>query len=806
MNLNVFVRKLYINRKYLIINIVGLSIALSSILLVFSFVKNELSYDRFHSKADRICRITQNTNTGISSMIDARFFRYKFLRLKQAHPEIEAITGLSSFRKAIVTIGDNSFYSTKVFGVDSSFFDVFDFKLIAGNKNTIFNNPNQAAITENLAKRYFGTTDVVGRQITIMHQRNDKAGVYTIKGVLKDFPENSHIKADILCSFRAAEMPLSWAYSYILLAKGVDCKALQASIQKQWDKENEARDTHPKVNLQPLTKIHLYSHKSREMEQNGNIRTLILLISGVLIILIVALINFLNFSYVRFLSELKYSRIKMVNGATKFNIIKEFFYETIALLVFVVTIGLLLKDFFQNYLHYNFYASQHELVFVIVCFALFIVFLALIPLFFRSFQENGSRVANHKKLYQISLAVQLLLSMAAISSTLFIQKQIAYTNRLHPKASDSNIIVIPRNPDVAVANFELLKEELLKYPEIIAACGVSEEPGGTVTDNFPYFYNGDTSTNGKTLNVLVTDKDFFSFMGIKAIAGTTDLGTIPTYEWEQKAMKLWYLERYNKKIPKGLKKEILSYSEKYIINKTALKHMGIKNPQDAIGKEFRINQQLNYLFPEGKIVGVVDDFHYTNVHDKVKPLAILPRKLFCHNFLFRIDAKNRAKALAIINRKWNEINKGIPFTYEFISESYHKVYKSEYQQMKVLSLFSVLSILLSIIGMYAMISYKLKQKTKEIGIRKVNGATVFEILKMLNADFVRLVTISFIISVPVTYYVMQKWLESFAYKTGLSWWVFAAAGLFVLLLTVITVTLQSLYIARKNPTEMIRYE
>jgi putative ABC transport system permease protein len=805
MNINILTRKINKTRRYFIINIVGLSLALSSVMLVFSFVKNELSYDRVHSKANRICRITQNTNTGISSMIDARFFTGYFADIKNSFPEVECITGLSSFRKAIVTIRENSFYTEKAFRADSSFFKVFDFELLVGDQNTILNTPGQAAVTESLANKYFGTTDVLGRQIKIVHQRTNEPETYTIQGLLKDFPENSHIKAEILCSFPNDKYS-HWAYSYMLVAKNTNIKNLQNKIQKNWDETNKDEDVRPLIELQPLTDIHLKSHKTREMEPGGNINTLILLISGALIILIVALINFINFNYVRFLAEIKNIRIKIVNGASNLAIAKEFLSEVVVLLVFVITFSLIFVEFFIDYLHFDFYTSKPELIVLITLFSLLILSIAFVPMFYRKTRETVRTFVTNKKSYEISLLVQLLLSIVAISSTLFIQKQMNYINKLHPKANDASVIVIPRNPSSAVAKFELLKEQLRKYPEIISACGVSEEPAGTVTDNFAYTYNGDTTGNDKTLNVLIVDEDFFSFMGIKSIAGTVDLGTIPNFEWEQDAIRLWSTEQVNRKVPDGIKEKITSYSEKYIINETALKHIGIKNPKDAIGKEFRINQQLSYLFPNGRIIGVVPDFKYTNVHEKVKPLAIMPRRMFCHNFLFRIDTVNQAKAISLIEKKWNEINEGIPFNYEFITDSYRKVYKNEYMQMRVLMLFAIISILLSLIGMYAMIAFKLKLQTKEIGIRKVNGASVFQIIWMINTDFFKWLAIAFVLAVPVTLFAINRWLENFAYKTGLSWWIFALAGIAILLIIVVTVSLQTFGIARRNPVEALRYE
>ena len=804
MNITILLRKINKNRRYFFINIVGLSLALSSLLLVFSFVKNELSFDRFHSKADRIYRLTQNTNTGISSMIDARFFTASYSELNGNHPEIEQITGLSSFRKTIITINNNSFYSTKAFRADSSFFEVFDFELLVGNKETLFKIPDQAAITESMAMKYFGTTDVVGKQIKLMHQRINEAKIYTIKGVLKDFPTNSHFKAEILCSYPKTNNSL-WAYTYVLLSKGADYNAVQDSIQSDWDEELKDRGIQPLVNLQPLTDIHLHSHKTRELEANGNINTLILLISGVLIILIIALINFINLNYVQFLSQLKNIKIRIVNGASRFIIAKEFISEIIVLLIFVNIISFLFIDFFVDYLHLSFYSSKQELIILSLSFSILILLIALIPLLYRKNRGTTNLILSNRKSYQISLLIQLLLSIVAIASTLFIQKQINFTNNIHPKAKDASVIVLPNNPSEAIKNFELLKEQLLKYPEIKSVCGVMEEPAGPVIDNFRYTYNSDTTTESKTINVFVVDDDFLSFMNIKPIAGSVDLGVIPSFEWEQKAIKLWYAEDYGAKMPEN-PEEVRNYIGKYIINKTALKHLGIKNPEDAIGKEFQINHQMKYLFPKGKIIGVVDDFHYSSIHDKDKPMAIIPIKMFCHTFLIRIDTNNQAKALSIVEEQWNEINEGIPFNYEFITDSYQKVYKNEYMQMQVLMLFAFISILLSLIGMYAMIAFKLKLQTKEIGIRKVNGATTLEIIKMLNKDFIILTAVSFIIAVPISYFAMEKWLENFAYKTPLSWWVFALAGIVAVALTVLTVSAQSLGVALKNPVEALKYE
>ena len=800
-------RKINKNLKYFIINVIGLSIALVSIIFVFAFVFNEFSYDNFHSKAQRIYRITQNTNTGISSMIDARFSSWSFSDLKEKHPEIEEITGITSFRKAIVSINDKAFYSTKAYSVDSSFFKVFDYELIIGNKKTIFNHPKQVAITESLAKTYFGSINVIGKQVLITHQRSEKSEPYTIKAILKDFPKNSHFKADILCSLEKEGMN-NWAYSYMLLKLNVDYLKVQQAIQNDWDVLYKDEDRHPLVNLQALTDIHLYSHKSRELELNGNLGALLLLISGAIIILIIALINFINLNYVQFLSEQKNINIKIVNGASRYHIAIDFFKEIMILLISVYFSSFLILYYLSAILSFDILLIKMNigLMMIAVVYAILVIVLAFIPYIFKRRKRNSPLLISNKS-YQISFLVQFSLSIIIIISTLIIHQQINYIKLLHPQSQNDDIIVIPKNSSVAVSHFELFREKLLNHPEIIDVCAVSEEPGGTVTDNFPYTIDGDTNETFQSLNALITDDNFLNFMNIKTLAGTTKLNHTPSYEWDQKAMELDWAENYNYKLPDDFdKEEIMSYSEEYIINETALKHMGFKNPQEVIGKRFKLNHQMKYLFPKGTIIGVVEDFHYTNIHIKEKPLIIIPRMVFCHNFLIRFDTNNIQDALSVIQDEWEEVNNGIPFKYEFITDSYAKVYQSEYHQMKVLFLFTIVSILLSMIGLFAMISFKLRLKTKEIGIRKVNGATVFGIVKMLNLDFVKWVLIAFILSVPVSYYAMMKWLENFAYKTELSWWIFAFSGIIVLLITMITVSWISYLAARKNPVEALRYE
>lgn len=802
---NLFI-KIHKYRKYFLINMFGLSIAFAFALLVYSYTYNELSYDKMHSKADRICRLTLNSNSGKTSMFDARIWTGFAPILLNEIPLIKDVVRLSSFRKTIVTIDHNSFYSKRVFGVDSTFFNFFDYELILGNKEKLFKEPYQVAMSERMAKTYFGTIDVLNKQIKIVSQSNGEAENYYIKGIYKDFPDNSHFKADFLCTIDEAEN--NWSYTYLLLNQGVDFKQVQDSVQANWNRRYAETDYRPIANIQPLTDIHLHSHKSRELELNGNVRTLFLLISGALIILVIALINFINQNYVQYLSEHKNHMIKSVHGATRIVLAIEFLKETFILMILVSFLGFTIAYGLSDLFYYKAILHIPKIYMAAVTFLFLAVvsIAAFLPFLHRKTHQNQNFGKQPKRnIYKVFLVLQITLSIIAIASTLFLQKQINYINRLHPDAKKTDLIVIPNNPKNAVHSYETLKQQVLKHHEILDVSAVMEEPAGIVTDNFVYKLEGDNSDGKKTINVLCIDSNFFSFFNIKHIAGTINMGTTTTLEWEQKAIQLWQLKSNQKDIPEELEKAVKHHRGKYIINKMALSHLGIENAEKAIGLTFQI-ELMGDLFPQGEIIGVVDDFHYTNIYVKEKPLVMVARKMFTPIFLIRIDPNKKEEAIAVLKKEWERIMPDIPLQYEFVTDSYHKVYKNEHTQMKVLMLFAVISILLSTIGIYSMVSFNLKMKTKEIGIRKVNGATISEIVIMFNKDFVKWFTLAFLLAIPISYFAMQKWLENFAYKTSLSWWIFAMAGLIALLITLITVSLQSYWAARKNPVEALRYE
>jgi putative ABC transport system permease protein len=807
----VLFRKLKQDWKWLTINTIGLSAAIACILIIFLYARQELSYDRFHSKADQIYRVTSDSNNGATSMHPARVAGDWPQKLMTEYPAIEKTVRLVPFRKAIIKIGDQTFYTERAFSTDSSFFDVFDFKVLSGNTPKAFSQPSRAFISRSLAMKYFGNINIVGKEISILHQQGSIPKIYTIDGVMEDFPANSHFHAELLTSFTEVEDQTTWAYTYFLLKKGTNANVLRNTIQQKWEKENKSGDPTAIIYLQKLAEIHLFSHKTREMEKNGDIRSIILLLSGAFIVLFIALINFLNLSRVQFIAGIKSVKMKLINGASKQLLAREIAIESLLLSIFSVLIGILIAIKLSISLNITIFQPDRivEIIFIALVFIAIIAVLAVFPLYSSKIISDIKMTKIQGNLYTFPMIVQFTLAIVAIAGTLVLNRQMNFLASQHPASQNANMVVMANNPWESIQRYERLKTELLKNPAITNMTAAMEEPGGDILDNFSFEMEGIEKKEGQSINIFTSDSNFFELLGIKPLAGTTKLGFTPSQQWDSDAVELSQL-RQNKDADREkiaeMERKLGNYREKYILNESALKLMGIRKPEDAIGKRFRLTFFLPDLFPEGEIVGVVPDFHYTNLHSEEKPLVIAPRKIFNYCFIIDIDPNQRKKAIATIASIWQKINPEFPFEYEYITDSYQKVYAGEYAQTHVMSMFALISIILSSLGIFALATFSMQRRIKEIGIRKVNGARISEVLLMLNKDFVKWVAIGFMLAIPLAYFAMNKWLENFAYKTELNWWIFALSGILALGIALLTVSWQSWRAATRNPIEALRYE
>ncbi|MBN1790212.1 MAG: ABC transporter permease [Bacteroidales bacterium] len=804
------IQKLQQGLSWFSINLLGLSVAMACVIAAFLYTGNELSYDRMHSKTGRIYRVTTDSNDGETSMHPARVAGDWPGQLMTGYHAIEKMVRLVPFRKAVVKIGDQKFYTLNAFSTDSSFFDVFDFKIISGNREKALSLPGRAFISQSLAIKYYGSTDIIGREITIFHQQDPNPKTFIIDGVMEDFPGNSHFHAELLTSFTSVEDRTTWAYTYYLMKEGTNVEALRSDIQSKWEKENSDDSPVQILHLQPLADIHLFSHKTREMEKNGDIRSLILLGSGVLIIFLIAMINFLNLNRVQFISAMRSVKVRMIIGASKLRLACEMASRSLVLSLASFGIGMIIALEIGNILGSRAIQSSEikSLIWLALGYILVIALVAVLPLFTSGFSLSLKETGIRRNRYAIPLVVQFALSVIAIICTIGLYRQMQYMRNQHPASRNANMLVLSDNPWDVIQRYETLKSQLLENTCIKNVTAAMEEPGGDVLDNSPFEMEGIDPNNELAINIFTNDPNFFDFLNIKPLAGTTRIEYTPSIQWELDAVQLSTLRNTGKakQIVAEREHKLGNYREKYILNQSALNMLGIADPREVIGKRFRLTFFLPDLFPEGEVIGVVPDIRYTNLYNEEKPLVFTPRKTFNSTFIIEIDPLQRKKAIETLHSTWEKVNPEFPLQYEYITDAYRKVYTAEYAQSNVLSLFALISVIISTMGVFAIAVFSMQRRTKEIGIRKVNGARVIDIMKILNKKFVLWVTVAFVIACPIAWYAMHKWLEHFAYRITLSWWIFATAGAVALAVTLLMVSWQSWRAASRNPVEALRYE
>lgn len=801
------------NKKWFFINIIGIAIAFAAVLLVSSYSIHELSFDKFHSKSEEIYRINIE-NLDINGLPKTSRFEGKYLEgLYDNFPEIKEVVRIIKSDNSVITVGQEKFTSNHLYFTNKEFFKSFDFKLLHGNKLNLFSEPNQVAISKDKALSYFGTTDILGKEIKLKEQYSRSTYSYTIAGVMENFPTNSHFKADLLFSLSNYEdKKEESAYTYLLFEKGSNAEELKRSIEKYYSTKKQNNEPSIIVQLMPLNNIHLYSNSVDELRINGSISSLITLLIGVFIVSLIAFINHTNLSYVQFVTDLKNFKIRIVNGASLTDLAQIILVRSILQTSIAIPIGVLvvyLSSSLSNFFN-DIDISTLALVIISIIFYLLFAIAALLPLLTKQVLKDLSvspKIGSKK--FVVSLVFQFFLSIAAIIITIVLHRQIDFVKQKHPGSNQSAIVVIHDVPYFMISKYEKLKDALLQNPNIRNVSAAFFKPGLNVPYAYPIEMEGIESSEEKKLTAFSIDPDFFKLFDIKPIAGSLDMGVTSQIEWEKiaigihdsnpgKEMLLKKLNQYNK--------EHSGFKEKYILNTTALKVLGIRNPQDAIGKEFKFNFEAPEMFQKGEVIAVIDELHYGDMFSKEEPLVIAAKKIFNSTFIVQFNPKNKVESISILNSEWQKLAPNHPLQYEFINDIYAKIYRNQNNEMKALTLFAILSIVLSILGMFALSSYSIQHKTKEIGVKKANGASSIEIMLELIAEYLKWVVLSLVIASPIAYYIARDWLNNFAYKIDLSWWIFALAGSIAIIIAILTVSWQTWKAAGKEPVLALKYE
>jgi putative ABC transport system permease protein len=800
-NLKLAFRYLLRQKIYTLINIVGLTVSIAFSVLIIVWIKYELSYDKFNKNADRIYRFTIENNR--KDGYKAHFARCNQEWIKDLtgfFPEIESMATLIPRTGTTAIINDNRCYIQNTFYTDSLIFKVFSLNLLRGNPNIVLNRPKAVVISESFARKYFGNIDPVGKPLIISGEYDGKQWLkqnYSITGVFKDLPSNSHFHLDLLIARKTLPNEDNWQYVYLLLNTKSSPESLQNKFPALIKKYNpEAKQNEISLHIQPLTDIHLKSDKDRELEPNGSMMAIYVFGIIGIVVLLVSWINYFNLNMVGINSRFKGLYSQKTHGAININLIAGYAIETVIIVLFVslLSVGLLMvsfpavKTFTGNFINDKmFQCIPDTLPWLSLVFFGSIIIGSLPILSFiwrKSVLTPAVRYSGVTAKGKVSssfreglIVFQFTLAVTLIICSLVIKSQSNYIIEHQAGAKEDSVLVVKGFNQDVLDRYFLLKSQLLKSPYIKGVTASFEEPFGLTMDAMGFETPGiKNEFRDNKLWVYDVDDNYFRFYKLPFLVGN-DFTT------------------FNEKLK----------SEDYILNETAVKSLGW-TPEEAIGKPFKLKFSWDKVFYGGHIIGVVKDFNLNTLHHEIKPYVFFQKPIWLWNILIKPDPKNNQKAMADILKGWNQLIPEYPFEYNFNKELFFHAYKKEIIQTRLTGFFSFVAILISCMGLFAISSISIDRRTKEIGIRKTNGATTFQIIFMLSANFAKWVLCAFIISCPIAWYAMHKWLQNFAYKMELSWWIFAFAGFIAMVIALVTVSWQSWRAATRNPVESLRYE
>ncbi len=791
-------RNIYKNKLFSAINILGLSVGIALCFIIMLYVQDELSFDRFNVEADRTYRIAFKANINGGDIFEANVMPPVAAALKKEYPEVEEATRLNSNGDTKVSYNNKTFKENRLVIVDSNFFSVFTLPFVKGDPKTALMEPHTIVLTKDIAHKYFNDEEPLGKLLKIDNE------MFKVTGVMENMPANAHFHFDLftaLSNLPYAKDP-SWMssgmFTYIVLKKGIDYKKLEAKFPDMVEKYmgpqiqqnmgislEQFRTKGNKLGfiLQPLTSIHLYSHSNFELGESGD-ATYLYVFGGIAVfMLIVACINFVNLSTASASRRAKEVGVRKVAGSGRFQLISQFLSESvcitmIALIIAFVLIKLALpafNDLSGKHVHFD-----TKPVFAFVVLGLLVGLIAgLYPAFYlSSFKPiavlKGKLTSNHKSFgLRSSLVVfQFFISVGLIIGTIVVYQQMKFIQNKKLGYDREQLLTIP-NSYALGKNEQVYKQDLLKDSRIVSATVSWYKPAGPSGNNNALAYpEGHDNQIRKTLEYHV-DELYIPTFGMQMAAGRNFSASFAT---DSLAM---------------------------IINENAAKAFGWGTAH-AIGKTIiRQNSDRGKNVPF-HIVGVVKDFNFKSLHEPITPLLMTLQPE--GGLTFKIKTADISGLLATMKKQWEAFHTDEPFTYAFMDDLYNKTYSSEQKTGSILNMFSILTIFVACLGLFGLATYTAEQRTKEIGIRKVLGASIMQVTQMLSKEFLKLVLIASLIAFPVAWWAMNGWLQSFAYRIDISWWVFAFAALAALLIALLTVSFQAIKAAIANPVNSLRSE
>jgi len=831
--LKIALRNLRRHKGYTLINIAGLAIGMACCIAVLLFVQDEVRYDSYHELGDRIYRITSRAvlmSTGEDDLVADSPFLWGPAMTRE-YPEIADYVRFSPATQPSnpweIRFGETAFSESRILYADPSVFGIFSWPLRQGNAEHALAQPQSIVLSESMARKYFGQENPVGKILLVDPKRRDRSGRlthetldYKVTGVMKDIPRRSHFTADFLLAFVDLNEvygedvttgnvlnPGWWrwrfAQTYLMLREGADPAALETKFSAFLDRNvheaSKARGFYYKPFLQPLPEIFLGGNFAGQLVPVGDKDNLYLFSIVAFFVLLIGCINFMNLSTARATQRAKEVGIRKVVGAYRRQLIKQFLGESmlLSLIALLLALGLveIILPLFYQYLGKTFVREAADIVpltFGIAGIGLFVSLVAgSYPAFFLSRLKpvtilggEMSAKAKGQWLRKGLVIFQFGLSAILIVATVTVFNQLSFMRNYRLGFDQEQVLVLPPKLSQSLApDYEALKHELKKYPGIVEVTTASGLPGFDAGGEL-YGKEGAPGEDAIVLSEYAVDYNFIDMLGLELFAGrnfsremTTDAGGRDS---------------------SGRLRELA-----LVVNEETVKQFGWKSPEAALGQRIvRDPKAVDYV---GTIIGVVRNFHFQSLRQPMSPLVLSVLPGF--NFVaVKVQTENLTETIAFIRQTAARFAPEVPLDGSFLDENFAALYQAEEKIGEIFSYISALAILIACLGLFGLASFTVERRTKEVGVRKVLGATVTDVVTLLSKDFVKLVLLANLIAGPVAYVVMNKWLQDFAYRIDLGWWVFALAGGLALIIALLTVSTQAIKAALANPVEALRYE